>query len=357
VGQNINFAVSVNHLVDFLDKLPNQPMPFAELPRSSRKRDEPPTDDADATLAYWARISKAVGRHSYEYQKLEIEVGNFKLSATAAIPAHNEPGQQMPPGKDTARDDRAPEIKDRGQSDPIPAKKRANEAENGVANDDLRMKSIADLEWAARNGDDAAREELRRRDKRTSESRKDFRQKVASASKAQALSASEKERMNLWKLQSMLGGKLPPAFIAGHLQQKENDQVKDMLGKTADLLGSRAMLAGDAASALDDLPSAGVNKAVVTFAIDLATAFRRYAIAGQRLQRSATLAKQGAGLTDFEDALQQRDISEQALIELRDVAGPELRTRLTNLYGERFGPLVFLADEQLKVFDGKRVEK
>lgn len=34
-----------------------------------------------------------------------------------------------------------------------------------------------------------------------------------------------------------------------------------------------------------------------------------------------------------------------------------MRTRLQNLYGEKFGALVALTPEQLDIFNGKRVEK
>jgi hypothetical protein len=309
VGQNINFAVSVDHLADFLNKLPPRPLPFAELPASPKSRELMPTDDADATLAYWSRISKVVGQHMYEYQKLEIKAGLFKVSS-------NGPNQRGPGGKKAWETDPAYGKTEHERRSRL----HRLAAQAGVP--------IAQAEQMTLN---------------------ELRQSVNAAKSKDAT-----ERYEAKQRQTAFNGLPPEIAVIIAQQQRIKKKGSEEMGEVADLLGDRAAIANQAAHSLEAVASAGVNKAVVSFTIDLASAFRRYALACLSLQRVADLASEVGLTTDFEEALYQRDQSEKALAELRDVSGPELRARLNNLYGDRFGILGSLTDEQLKVFQGKR---
>jgi hypothetical protein len=179
----------------------------------------------------------------------------------------------------------------------------------------------------------------------------ELRRKVQAAKRADA-NQREKHRQN----QAMLNG-LPPIVIAAISQREQSEKINKTFAEIEELMGSRADLANTAARMLELVPPAGANKAVVSFSTDLAAAFRRYALACGRLKTLCPLIKKGTANADFDDALAQRSIAEQQLMELRDVAGGEIRTRLQNMYSVQFGPLAALTAEQLIIFDGKRVER
>jgi hypothetical protein len=311
VGQNINFAVSVDHLTDFLNKLPNAPMPLTELPRSPKKRDLPKGDDAAATLAYWTGISKAVGNHLYAYQQLEIKAGLFRVSGkgVGAIGANRDNVWESDPKFGKTKYDRERRLY-----------RMAEQA--GVPIAEARRMTFDEL-----------------------------RSKVTAAKSADA-NLREKHRRN----QAMLKG-LPPIVIAAISQREQGEKLNKTFAEIEELMGSRADIANNAAHGLEAVPTAGANKAVVSFSTDLAAAFRRYALACGRLKTLSPLMKKGIANADFEDAIAQRNIAEQQLMELRDVTGGEIRTRLQNMYGVQFGPLAALTAEQLVIFDGKRVEQ
>jgi S1-C subfamily serine protease len=311
VGQNINFAVSVAHLTDFLDKLPNTSMPLAELPRSPKKRDLPKGDDAAATLVYWTGISKVVGNEMYAHKQLEIKAGLFQVSGkrVAAGNGNRDKAWEADPKFGKTQYDRERRL--------------------------YRM--AADAEVPIAEAQRLTFDELRRK---------------GQAAKRADANQREKHRQN----QAMLNG-LPPIVIAAISQREQSEKINKTFAEIEELMGSRADLANTAARMLELVPPAGANKAVVSFSTDLAAAFRRYALACGRLKTLCPLIKKGTANADFDDALAQRSIAEQQLMELRDVAGGEIRTRLQNMYSVQFGPLAALTAEQLVIFDGKRVER
>jgi len=312
VGQNINFAVSVDHLTDFLDKLPNAPMPLAELPRSPKKRDLPKGGDAAVTLAYWTGISKEVGNHLYAYQQLEIKAGLFRVSGkgVGAIGANRDNVWESDPKFGKTKYDRERRLTRMALEAGVPFAEA-----QCMTFDELRMKVML-----AKGADANLREENHRS-------------------------------------QAMLNG-LPPIVIAAiSLQREQGEKLNKSFAEMEELMGSRADLANNAAHGLESVPTAGANKAVVSYSTDLAAAFRRHALVCGRLKTLCPLMKKGIANADFEDAIAQRNIVEQQLMELRDVAGGEIRTRLQNMYGVQFGPLAALTADQLVVFDGKRVEQ
>jgi S1-C subfamily serine protease len=330
VGQNINFAVSVDHLVDFLDKLPARHMPLADLPRSTNKRDLPTEDDTLATLAYWTSMSKVLGTHLYQYQKLEVDAGRFELSA---VPAQPDPVEQKDPKASVADSYESPFAHLR----------------SGQERAELRAK----LENAAMNGDEEAIAILRKADAAAAATRKAFRERGDAAAKRRQKERDADPRYQAWRSQMMLKG-LPPEVIAALGQ---SSQTEKLCQEVEELLGNRAKIAGKAADNLEAIPVAGVNDAVVSFATDLTAALRRYSLACFRAQSACPLLRNRTPGPLFDEALANLDRTLQEVLDLRDVVGGELRTRLQNMYHKNFGPTVALSADQLVIFDGKRVEK
>ncbi len=324
VGQNINFAVSVDHLRDFLDKLPSNLMPLANLPRSPKKLDQPRGGDGAATLAYWTGISNVVGNHLFAYQQLDIKAGLFRVSGRVADAggANKKNAWEADPkfGKNAyERESRLHRMA--GQAGITIAEAKQ------MTFDQLRRKVLA------AKVDDANQ-------------RRKYRQDIASLSDGQPTGG--------------LGGTraaIAPMLIAEMAQKSRAAELGKTFAEVEELMGRRASIANEAADGLESVPASDVNKAVVSFSIDLAAAFRRYALACIRLKTLCPLMKKGIANADFEDAIAQRNLAEQKLMELRDVTGGEMRTRLQNMYGAQFGPLVSLTADQLVIFDGKRVEK
>lgn len=98
-GQNINFAVDVSHLRDFLKDLPERSRPLRDLPKGFRHRQEPVADrSAEATVAYWNTMARVIGTCATEYQKLQIKLGKF-------TPRPRPADIKLPPGTKVGLED------------------------------------------------------------------------------------------------------------------------------------------------------------------------------------------------------------------------------------------------------------
>lgn len=107
------------------------------------------------------------------------------------------------------------------------------------------------------------------------------------------------------------------------------------------------------AAALDSLAMEGVHPAVVEFAIDVAAAYRSLATDANDSARALKAQVLGGSFEDTKEALRCLSASDSDINRLLEVHGGELRARLRKEFHQDFEPVVFLNEDQLKLFDGE----
>jgi S1-C subfamily serine protease len=122
-------------------------------------------------------------------------------------------------------------------------------------------------------------------------------------------------------------------------------------------MNKRNEMAFGAAMKLDAIPTAGVEPALVAFAVDLATAFRQEANACSRTQSVAAMVDKGVPMADFLTAFREMDQATAERVEMVDVAGVGLGKKLELRYGVKFGPIFRYTPEQARLFRGREVVK
>jgi phenylalanyl-tRNA synthetase beta subunit len=122
-------------------------------------------------------------------------------------------------------------------------------------------------------------------------------------------------------------------------------------------MNKRNEMAFGAAMKLDAIPTAGVEQALVAFAVDLATAFRQEANACSRTQSVAAMVDKGVPMADFLTAFREMDQATAERVEMVDVAGVGLGKKLELRYGVKFGPIFRYTPEQARLFRGREVVK
>jgi hypothetical protein len=307
-GQNLNFAVDVAHLKDFVEGLPEQARRLKFLPKGPRS-DAKPEDMADAsaeqTLRYWSQMSEVLGRFVVGFQKLRIEHEYFMVVVVPPRQGEvvNEPWKTDPAFGKT-------------NNERLATMNRLSR-QAGIAADRGRRMTYKELVDAAEIKKDRDAAERRAR---------------VEARQTAQLAGSES---GLW-------------FLA-LLQRTKDKQALDSL---CAFINKTNSLAHETASALEDIPTKGVHPVVVSYATDLAAAYRKSALDWRVAKDALKAASSNLTQAEAEQAMSRASQSLVDLTELRDVVGPEIRTRLRNLYEVDFGPVVTLTQDDLKLFIG-----
>lgn len=318
-GQNLNFAVDASHLLTFLERLPAKAMPLASLPRRPKPEAPPvaiPSDEAEKTSAYWNNMARIVATFYAEDIRIRAQAFGTPIPATEAQekngdPKGNNPGPQANHGGPV------------GLDDPMFGKTRTE-----------RMRRIS--RWAAEAG--IGYEEALTMNFHALKGKKD--------SKKITAEAEHRERVR----QNRLAPELRQFEWERRMQQANAADRKFLDLMTRQL----AIQAAKAATALDALPSEGVNPVVVSFVIDVKASLRRLVLKRQRLHSvGENLLNAGPDaekmVEGFQEANREAQQSEDLLDEVIYVAGDALRSRLSQLYGKGFGPVVQWTEEQRKL--------
>jgi hypothetical protein len=306
VGQNINFAVAVAHLKAFLATMPDKAMPFASLPPSKKPvRDHAAGKNvARRTAEYWEAVAKVNGVEAVERQTLLIKVGAFKVRADPALDPMRKVGVQ---------DERFGKTE---QDRILRIRRMAKEA--GISPDEARQMDFDEL------------------------------------SKAVAVGRAEKQRRRMEK--AMRPGPMASPEQARFIQDlaaiRESGET---LAVFDELHRSCATACTKAAGDISAIPTESVDPAVVEYAINLATAYRRVALSLHKSLLAVKLVAKGSPPEPAEQLLVELNQDRAALNELRDVVGSELQARLKNVYQQDFAPTTVFPPDKLHLFVGEEV--
>jgi len=311
-GQNLNFAIDASHLVVFLGRLPKKSSLLSALPPGPPAKAAPPSPTVaslERTQEYWQLFTKQLGTCAVQQQKLRNVLGVFKLKQQIISPPQEkvaEPWKTDPAfGPNlTARNVRMRGLADDAQIPYVKAR-RMTFAELGAAVAQKREKKLA-------------------------------------------------ERLEVAKLKETLQ----------LMQTADGQEFLDFLAasaaastakKAADYTEGISQTCRKTAAALDSIPIDGVHPAVVSFAIDLATAYRSTAIDADEATIALRQQASGGSASGTSRAVKAYLASVSELIRLHEVQGNDLRLRLRNYFGADFGPVVPLTAEEEKLFIGESV--
>jgi S1-C subfamily serine protease len=308
-GQNINFAVDVSHLQRFVERLPKKIKALASIPSSDRMaagEGQESVASAEKTFRYWTQVSKVFGSFTADHQRVRIDMGAFRL-----IP--RKQGEKNGPKAKAGLDD-----------------------ERFGKTRTARMHRIVRLATEAR----IPYNEAVQMDYPTLKEKAE----LAKVQKSAEIAARVRQRgLDPW--------------IAQEEYLREAKTAQERLTKKADESMSRLVqLAAKAAVELDAIPTDGVNPGLVSFVVDLSTAFRQVATDASQARHWSKVSAIGGSTDDEMHATREMGHSLSNLYELRDVVGGEVRTRLSNIYNHQFGPVVYLSAAQQKLFEGEDVE-
>lgn len=309
-GQNLNFAIDASHLLGFLERLPIKSSLLSALPPGLQTRDVAPAparDTLERTQQYWRQLTTQLGAFAVEHQKFLIETGAFKLKQpNVPLPRDNGPEPwKVDPAFGPNQATRNRKMRDLADEAKIPYAR-------------ARWMTFAELSAAAQQ----------KREKKLAD-----RLEVA------------KWKENLRLMQSVDGREFLE-FLAVSAASSRLKQVADHADRTS-------LSCSKTAIGLDSIPIDGVHPDVVSFAIDLATAYRSVSVDARQMALALRQQAAGGSSDDALASIRLFTASCSDLMRLRDVQGGDLRAQLRKHFGADFEPVVSLTAEDEKLFVGE----
>jgi len=306
--ENINFAISAEHLRNILANLPPTPLNLSDLPaRRGNAGDFGPTESVVPTQAYWKRISEALTTCAVKQQEARVRAGIF------VVRKKSKPG--TPVGVDDPMFGKNSYDRERLQG------KMASQA--GIPLTEAATMTFRELRIKVID--------RQMRDKR----------------KRQELVTRAGKRDGLGR---------PIAFDDQYAMRGTGTAGPDWK-KLQNAFDETAAASFEAANAIDSLSTQNVSPLAVRFAIAIAAAHRKVALAS---------AEYASGIKTYNGGM-PKDISarivndfQQArsdLDKVQVVQSNALRAGLQHAYSADFAPLISIPDDKLYLFDGRNASE